>query len=53
MFDIKNPKNGSILQVAEFDFHSKMNYYDAKNACKVLGDGWRLPTTVEAELMYK
>ena len=53
MFDIKNPKNGSILQVAEFDFHSKMNYYDAKNACKALGDGWRLPTTVEAELIYK
>jgi len=53
MFDIKNPKNGSILQVAEFDFHSKMNYFEAKNACKVLGDGWRLPTKVEAELMYK
>lgn len=53
MFEIKNPKNGSILQVAEFDFHSKMNYYDAKNACKALGDGWRLPTTVEAELIYK
>jgi hypothetical protein len=53
MFEIKNPKNGSILQVAEFDFHSEMNYYDAKNACKLLGDGWRLPTTAEAELMYK
>lgn len=53
MFEIKNPKNGSILQVAEFDFHSKMNYFEAKNACKVLGDGWRLPTKVEAELMYK
>jgi hypothetical protein len=53
MFDIKNPKNGSILQVAEFDFHFEMNYYEAKNACKVLDDGWRLPTISEAELIYK
>jgi hypothetical protein len=54
MFEIKNSKKiGEILQVAEFDFHSEMNYHDAKNACKVLGDGWRLPTISEAELMYK
>jgi hypothetical protein len=53
MFEINNPKNGSIIQVAEFDFHNKMNYFEAKNACKILGDGWRLPTTFEAELMYK
>ena len=53
MFEIKNTKNGSIIQIAEFDFHSKMNYYDAINACKALGDGWRLPTISEAELIYK
>jgi hypothetical protein len=53
MFEIKNPRNGLILQVAEYDFHSEMNYYDAKKACEALGDGWRLPTIFEAELMYK
>ena len=53
MFEIKNPKNGSILQVAEFDFHSEMNFHDAKNACNILGNDWRLPTIAEAELIYK
>ena len=53
MFEIKNPKNSSILQVAEFDFHGEMNFHDAKNACNILVNDWRLPTISEAELIYK
>ena len=53
MFEIKNPKSGSILQVAQYDFHYEMNYHLAKKACEALGDGWRLPTVFEAELLYK
>ena len=41
------------LEVAQFDFPNKMNWYDAKQACADLGRGWRLPTKVELHLMYK
>ena len=29
-----------------------MNWYEAKKACKNLGDGWRLPTKDELNLMW-
>ncbi len=31
----------------------EMDWYEAKKACKELGDGWRLPTIKELELIYK
>ncbi len=39
------------LEVAEKDFPNIMNWEDAKKACKVLGDGWRLPTKDELNIL--
>lgn len=41
------------LLVAQFDFPNNMNLFDAKMACKNLGDGWRLPTAAELNLIIK
>lgn len=41
------------LLVAQFDFPNNMNLEDAKKACKNLGDGWRLPTEAELNLIFK
>jgi len=30
-----------------------MNWYDAKNACEKLGDGWRLPTKDELNILFE
>ena len=35
------------LEIAQHDFPGKMNKVDAINACRVLGDHWRLPTKDE------
>jgi hypothetical protein len=40
------------LEVAQFDFQSKMNWTDAKNSCIMLGEGWRLPTKEELNIIY-
>jgi len=40
------------LEVAEFDFPTKLNWNDSKIACSKLGKGWRLPTIQELELIY-
>lgn len=50
MFTIKC--NEITLQVARDDFPEEMSWKDAKNACKSLGRGWRLPTTDELKVMY-
>jgi hypothetical protein len=52
MLEIKSPITGERLQVAENDFENEMNWYQAKSACNDLGNGWRLPTKSELELMY-
>lgn len=39
------------LEIAEFDFKDPMNWQDAKNACNKLGDGWRLPTINELNIL--
>ena len=31
----------------------RMNWYEAKKACKNLGDGWRLPTKDELNLLFQ
>ena len=42
---------GSI-EVAQNDFPRTMIWYDAVKACTDLGNGWRLPTKYELNLMY-
>jgi hypothetical protein len=41
------------LEIAEFDFPEKMYFDEAKKACKSLGEGWRLPTIGELNLLYR
>ena len=40
-------KFGYNLEITQYDFPIKMNWEDAKNACRALGDGWRLPNVPE------
>jgi hypothetical protein len=40
------------LEIAEFDFPEKMRFEEAKKACKSLGEGWRLPTIGELNILY-
>ena len=40
------------LEVAQHDFPKEMTWYDAKKACTDLGNGWRLPTKDELNLLY-
>ena len=41
------------LEVAQFDFAQIMNWDLAKLACEALGDGWRLPTKDELNILYR
>ena len=41
------------LEIAQHDFSDQMNWDDAKAACADLGDGWRLPTKDELNILYK
>ena len=41
------------LVVAESSFPKQMNWTDAKKACAALGNGWRLPTKYELEILNK
>lgn len=41
------------IEVAQYDFPNRMSLQDAKNACKALGDGWRLPTKDELNTLYQ
>ena len=40
------------LEIAQYDFPVVMNWDDAKEACKALGKGWRLPTANEQNELY-
>jgi hypothetical protein len=42
----------SNIEVAENDFPKTMFWYDAKVTCTKLGDGWRLPTKEELNILY-
>ena len=50
---IGNPIRIGELEVAQFDFPQKMNWYVAKKACAKLGKGWSLPTKMELSLLYQ
>jgi hypothetical protein len=40
------------FEVAQYDLPKKLNYIDAKDGCKDLGEGWRLPTKDELNILY-
>ena len=50
---IGTPNNIGNFEVAQNDFPNQMNWNDAKKACEGLGNGWRLPTKDELNLMYE
>ncbi len=41
------------LEIAQYNFPNRMNWYQAKEACASLGYNWRLPTKEELKKMYK
>jgi hypothetical protein len=41
------------LEIAQYDFPETMNWGDGKKACEALGNGWRLPTKDELNLMFE
>jgi len=41
------------LEIAEKDFVEKMTWEAAKKACADLGDGWRLPTKDELNILFE
>jgi len=49
---IGSPIKIENLEIAQYDFPNKMNWNDAKKACAVLGEGWRLPTKEELNTMH-
>ena len=52
MFKITHPTTKIEIEIAENDLES-MSWEDAEKACEALGAGWRLPTTLELDTMYK
>jgi hypothetical protein len=41
------------FEVAQYDFEEEMTWAQAKAKCHRLGNGWRLPTKNELNVMYK
>jgi hypothetical protein len=50
---IGKPVRIGNLEVAQNDCPGPMNWQDAKKACSDLGNGWRLPTKDELNLIFK
>lgn len=50
---IGTPYKLNNLLVAQLDFSNSMTYDDAKYVCSKVGDGWRLPTKDELNLIYE
>ena len=40
------------LEIAQFDIPNRMKWEEAINACESLGNGWRLPTKEELNILY-
>ena len=47
-----NPKTREKLELAPKDLVGKMTLQQAKDACRELGNGWRLPTIPELEIIF-
>jgi hypothetical protein len=41
------------LEIAEFDFPYKLDWISAKNACQNIGNGWRVPSNEEFDLLIR
>jgi hypothetical protein len=52
MKTIKNPISGEKIQLSEMDFPETMIFKDASISCKQLGQGWRLPSKYEWEVIF-
>jgi len=50
---IGNPIKIGNIEVAQYDFSNRMKWGDAINICSKLGNGWRLPTKEELDLLFK
>jgi hypothetical protein len=50
---ISKPVKIGNLEIAQYDFQKKMFWDDAKKACDSLGEGWRLPTKDELNILYE
>jgi hypothetical protein len=50
---IGKPIKFGNLQIAQYDFPNEMNWKVANQACAKLGNGWRLPTKDELNLIYQ
>lgn len=51
---IKIPSTSIEVEVCNWVlFQRPITWHNAKKKCEVLGDGWRLPTVDELEVMYK
>jgi hypothetical protein len=40
------------FEVAQYDLQKKLNFIDARKGCYELGEGWRLPTKDELNVLY-
>ena len=49
---IGNPVKIGRIEIAEKDFPKWMDWWEAKESCESLGEGWRLPTDKELNLIY-
>ncbi len=52
MLIIYNPITGRELEVSYKDLPDKLNWNEANEVCKALGNGWRLPTIEEFKEIY-
>ena len=43
--------DGKTFEVADKDLPILTNFFEAKEGCEMLGDGWRMPTNKELELI--
>jgi hypothetical protein len=50
---IGKPVKIGNLEIAQYDFQKKLFWDDAKKACDSLGEGWRLPTKDELNVLYE
>ena len=50
---IGRPTKIGNIEIAQHDFPEYKNWDDSKKACADLGNGWRLPTKDELNLMYE
>ena len=41
------------LEISRNDIGKNVNWYDALSSCKNLGNGWRLPTILELDILFK